>query len=68
MVKLRYDVDSAPGVNPIKQMEKLGYKIIEAIPQTIAGQWWFTVEELVEPLPPYLEVMEYDFEKWHEEV
>ena len=54
--------------HPVKQMNELGYNIIAVVPQTIADQWWFSVDELIEPLPPYLEVMEYDFEKYHGEV
>lgn len=52
-------------LHPVAQMEKLGYKIIAGVPQSIGEQWWFTVEEIIEPLPPYLERMEYDFEKYH---
>lgn len=64
--QLRYWLQSAVGrLHPIKQMEALGYKIIASVPQSIADQWWFTVEEIIEPLPPYLERMEYNFEKWH---
>lgn len=65
-VQLRYQLQDAVGcLHPTKQMEKLGYKIIACVPQSIADQWWFTVEEIIEPLPHYLERMEYDFEKWH---
>lgn len=54
--------------NPVKQMRELGFEIVACVPQTIADQWWFTVENLIDPLPPYLAEMEYDFERWHGEV
>ncbi len=52
-------------LHPQSQMNALGYKVIGAIPQSIADCWWFTVEEFIEPLPKYLSKMEYDFERWH---
>lgn len=50
--------------HPERNMRNLGYKIIHAVPQSIADQWWFTVEEYIEPLPPYLKKMEYDIDKY----
>lgn len=67
MKKLRYDVISASisGVtrNPLAQMNSLGYIVIAAVPQTIGDQWWFTVENYIEPLPNYLEKIEFEFGK-----
>lgn len=58
MIRLRLWLqDYDENVHPVAKMQELGFNIIEAIPQTIADQWWFTVETLVEPLPSYLEVM-----------
>lgn len=68
MKQLRYNLPDAPTAHPVKQMNNLGYTIIACVPQPIADQWWFTVEEFIEPLPPYLEKMEYDFEHWHRRV
>ena len=68
MVQLRYWLQSADELgiheHPIKQMEKLGYKILHGVPQTIGDQWWFTVDRRIDPLPEYLEVMEYDLKDW----
>ena len=68
--QLRYDCIDAYikcGIyeHPERQMKKLGYKVIASVPQSIADQWWFTVEEIIYPLPMYLTEMSYDFEKWH---
>ena len=67
--QLRYCMITAYecGINehPQKHMKDLGYKIIGSVPQSIADCWWFTVEEFIEPLPPYLSVIEYNFDKWH---
>ena len=68
--QLRYDIIDA-GINhninihPVHQMEKLGYEIIGAIPQSLGDQWWLTVKEIIYPLPSYLEVMSYNFDYWH---
>ena len=55
------------GVNehPQVQMEKLGYKVLAAVAQSMGDCWWFTVEDYIEPLPKYLEKFEYDYDKWH---
>ena len=68
--QLHYDIWTADlkcGVNehPQKQMKNLGYKVIGSVPQSIADCWWFTVEEFIEPLPPYLKKMSYNFDYWH---
>ena len=69
--QLRYDCWEADmnGVHghPQKVMKELGYKVIACVPQSIAEQWWFTVEEFIEPLPCYLSKMKYDFNYWHED-
>ena len=43
--------------HPVSKMKELGYKILDAIPQTVGDQWWFEVEEVIYPLPKYLTVM-----------
>lgn len=69
--QLRYCLITASinGVNehPQTQMKNLGYKVLGGVPQSIADCWWFTVEEFIEPLPPYLTKMEngYNFDYWH---
>lgn len=58
LVKLRFWLqDYNENVHPVTKMKELDFNIIEAIPQTVGDQWWFTVETLVEPLPEYLEVL-----------
>lgn len=61
--KICYDLIGANVIcrvmtHPEEQMKKLGFRIIEAIPCPIADSWLFTVENLVEPLEPYLKVIE----------
>ena len=51
--------------HPQAQMDKLGYKVIGAVAQSLTDSWWFTVEEYIEPLPPYLQKFEYDYFYWH---
>ena len=51
--------------HPQKQMEKLGYKVIGAVAQSLYDCWWFTVEDFIEPLPPYLKKIKYDYDYWH---
>lgn len=68
--QLRYDCLGAilrDGIDehPERQMTKLGYKVIAGVPQGIAEQWWFTVEEIIYPLPAYLTEMTYDFAHYH---
>lgn len=59
MVKLRFWLQDYHGVeHPVAHMKTLGFTVLSAVSQTIADQWWFTVETLVEPLPEYLEVIE----------
>ena len=48
-----------------QQMIKLGYNVIAGVPQSMGDCYWYTVEKLIEPLPEYLRVIEYDFEHWH---
>ena len=57
------------GINehPQRQMSKLGYKVIGAVAQSLNDSWWFTVEDFIEPLPPYLKKIEYDYDYWHKD-
>jgi len=68
MVQLHYCLRTAndEGIyeHPQKVMKQLGYNLIQSVPQSIGDCWWFTVEELIEPLPLYLSIMQYDFEYW----
>ena len=61
--QLRYDVIGAyycgVKLHPQEQMESLGYKLIDSIPQSIADCWWFTVDRFIEPLPEYLHKIKY---------
>lgn len=67
--QLDYDLIEAYecGINehPQRQMTKLGYRVIAAVAQSLYDSWWFTVEDFIEPLPPYLTKIEYDFDYWH---
>ena len=68
--QLHYDIWTADlkcGIHehPQKQMKNLGYNVIGSVPQSIADCWWFTVEEFIKPLPPYLSKMSYNFDYWH---
>lgn len=62
--QLHYSVleANACGVSkhPQEQMEALGYRLIDSVPQPIADCWWFTVDKFIEPLPPYLMKMRYE--------
>lgn len=51
--------------HPQLVMKELGYKVIASVPQSIADQWWFTVEYYIEPLPKFLSEMTYNFDYWH---
>ena len=44
--------DNGVNEHPQVQMDKLGYKVIGAVAQSLYDSWWFTVEEYIEPLPP----------------
>lgn len=57
--------DAGGKLHPQEQMRKLGYKVIGAVPQSMYDSWWFTVEDFIEPLPPYLSKIEYEYERWH---
>lgn len=63
-VNLRYDLIGATIKHNIKKhpqlqmVEVLGYGVIASIPCPIADCWIFTVEEIIEPLPGYLEIIE----------
>lgn len=67
--QLRYDIRLAGNLgiheHPQKQMQKLGYKVIDCVPQSLYDCWWFTVESIIEPLPEYLTEISYDFYFWH---
>lgn len=65
MKQLRYNMWGSPNEHPQTQMNKLGYNVIGSVPQSIGDQWWFTVEEIIYPLPKYLSEMQYNFEYWH---
>jgi len=70
--QVKYDMITAfnEGVreHPQKQMEKLGYKVIASIAQSLYDCWGFTVEDYIEPMPKYLKKFEYDFDYWHGEI
>lgn len=63
--QLWYDIDTAIlncGIteHPMKQMKLLGYTIIDAVPESIADGWRFTVDKFIEPLPKYLRKIKYN--------
>lgn len=67
--QLKYCLRTAynEGINEHPQivMKNLGYKLIGSVPQTMGDCWWFTVEKIIKPLPPYLRKTNYDFDYWH---
>lgn len=46
-------------VHPQQQMINLGFKLLDAVPITIADCWLFTVENDIESIPNYLIPVEY---------
>ena len=63
--KMNQAIDCGITEHPQKQMRILGYKVIAAVAQSLGDCWWFTVEDYIEPFPPYIAKMEYDFDYWH---
>lgn len=68
--QLKYDVMDAAltyGINthPQIKMIELGYTVLGSIPQTLGDCWWFTVKDIIYPLPGYLTEMSYSFDYWH---
>ena len=68
--QLRYclttaSLDCGIDTHPQLQMKKLGYNVIDCLPKTSSDCWWFTVEDFIEPLPPYLSKMNYNYDYWH---
>lgn len=62
MMYLRYDVIGAclagVSLHPAIDMGRLGYKVVRGIPQSIADQWWFQVDDTDVPMPKYIEPMD----------
>lgn len=60
MVKLRYDIAKAEErgvkVHPQMDMINMGYEPEKAKPDPSTNSWLFEVEEVIEPLPVYLQV------------
>lgn len=58
---LRYDLIGADmcGVkgHPQEVMYQLGYECTDSEPVPIADCWLFTVDEVIEPLPEYLQIV-----------
>jgi len=61
--QLRYDViqgyECGIFKHPQEQMRLLEYTLFDAVPQMLADCWLFTVDSLIEPLPPYLSKTKY---------
>lgn len=62
---LTADMECGIRKHPIEQMEQLGYKILDAVPQSIGDGWEFTVDKFIEPLPPYLRKTRYEIDETH---
>lgn len=54
---IEYHIKDHPQTN----MKKMGYKVTNCEPITIADCWIFEVEELIKPLAPYLHVIKSDY-------
>ena len=71
--QLFYDIELAYCVHkidahPYDQMEKLGYKVIAGVPQSLGPCWWFTVEhDVLSDIekPSYLRSFKYNYNYWH---
>jgi len=58
---LRYSMYGSPDEHPVFVMKRLGITYQHATPQSIADQWWFwNCENIPDPLPPYLEVADWN--------
>ena len=69
MKALKYSFYEAPlNIHPRKDMERLGYEIVKAIPQPIGDCWWFLVKNDVETKVPYIYEMDMEvFNKFSSE-
>lgn len=69
--QLRYSMRTAFDIgitdHPQKVMREMGYTVLGAVPQSVYEQWWFTVEDFIEPLPEFLSEITYNFDYWHNE-
>jgi hypothetical protein len=48
-------------VHPQQQLKNDGMKEIQSEPVTIADCWFFEVEELADPLPPWYQISNWKF-------
>jgi hypothetical protein len=55
------DLDYNIHEHPQAQMKKLGFKLIKSEPVPVADCWWFKVENEIENVPGYLDLMLDDF-------
>ena len=61
MTHLRYNLYGLPDEQPQVVMKQLGITYQHATPQSIGDQWWFwNCENTPDPLPPYLEVADWN--------
>lgn len=53
--------NNVPHDHPVKEMEKLGITYQHSVPQTMGNCWWFfNCENIPDPLPGFLTVLEID--------
>lgn len=51
--------------NALDVMQRLGFKIIASVPQSMTDCIWFTVEDYIDDMPYYINKMQYNFDYWH---
>lgn len=51
--------------NPYTVMQKLGFEIIDCVPQTLYDSIWFTVKDYIKDMPNYISEMQYNYDYWH---
>lgn len=63
-MNLKFELYGWEGKHPLKVMEGLGITYQHATPQSMTDQWWFwNCENVPNPLPPMLSVLDLDPQK-----
>lgn len=51
---LTADIDFGVKLHPQKDMARLGFKVVDSVPVSVAATWIFRVENEIDNMPPYL--------------